>query len=246
MSTTTYFITGCSRGLGLEFTRQLLTDPNNRVIASARNPTSSPLLQELVKSQGSPARVVVVKLDVADPKSIEAAVEATAKLEFAKNGIDVLISNAGIASGSTKGVLAATREELEADLAVNLLGTHSLVVGLLPLLRKGREKKIWSLSSTMGSLSSPMGNVPVGSMYSASKAGLNMYIRKLSGELVGEGFTLLLLCPGYVKTDANGGVDGPAEIFPDESVSKSLKTLNSKTIKDTGTFWNYRGEAVPW
>lgn len=69
MATTTYFITGASRGLGLEFARQLLAgDKGARVIAAVRNPATANELQKLIKSEEG--RIVAVKLDVSDRKSV--------------------------------------------------------------------------------------------------------------------------------------------------------------------------------
>lgn len=70
MSTVTYFITGASRGLGLEFATQLLAhSPNTRIVATARDPTNAPLLQALVKA--NEGRIHVLKVDVTDEKSVK-------------------------------------------------------------------------------------------------------------------------------------------------------------------------------
>lgn len=66
----TYFITGATRGLGLEFARQLLArDKSVQIIAAARNPATATELQALIKAE--PGRIETVKLDVSDPKSVE-------------------------------------------------------------------------------------------------------------------------------------------------------------------------------
>ncbi|KAM0752637.1 C-signal [Meredithblackwellia eburnea MCA 4105] len=240
----TYFITGASRGLGLELARQLLAQSeNNRVIAAARNPVSASLLQDLVKLPGNKGRIEIVALDVADLKSIEVGVAETGNLDLAREGIDVLINNAGIASGGFKTATEGTLEELQADLQVNFLGVISVTNALLPLLRQGRKKTVWTVSSSMGSIGGMSGKIAGGAMYSATKSAVNMYIRKLSRELVSEKFTFLLLCPGLCKTDLN---KGGGDIEPEESIRKSLAVLQSKTQEDNGTFWNYEGKEQPW
>lgn len=69
MASTTYLITGASRGLGLETCRQLLSVPGNLVIAAARDPATSQGLQELVAKYPE-GRLETVKLDVSSEESI--------------------------------------------------------------------------------------------------------------------------------------------------------------------------------
>ena len=82
MAAKTYFITGASRGLGLEFVSQLKR-AGHVVIAAARKPESSEGLQKLVDNK----QVFSIPLDTVDVKSVEAAVEKVN--EIAPNGIDV-------------------------------------------------------------------------------------------------------------------------------------------------------------
>lgn len=70
MSTTTYLISGASRGLGLETARQLLAaSPQNRIIAAARDPASAKDLQDLIKA--NPERISAATIDVASSESIK-------------------------------------------------------------------------------------------------------------------------------------------------------------------------------
>lgn len=92
-----YLITGSSRGLGLSIVRELLKTPDNLVIATARNTAKSAGLQDLVASQRYPAdRLALVDLDVTDESSIAAAVEQISRILPPGEGLDHLISNAGI------------------------------------------------------------------------------------------------------------------------------------------------------
>lgn len=84
-----------SRGLGLEFVRQLTDNPHNIVIASCRNPDTADALQAL--RAGRSDRLFVVILDVSKQESIvDAALEAGALL--GERGLDVLFNNAAIVS----------------------------------------------------------------------------------------------------------------------------------------------------
>jgi len=98
-----YLITGASRGLGFEMTRQLLSLPVsqvNKVFATTR--ADAPGLNEL--AQKSAGRLVVVELDVSKEATIkEAAKEVDANL--LGRGLDVLINNAGTMPWSPNGVV---------------------------------------------------------------------------------------------------------------------------------------------
>lgn len=90
----TYAITGASRGLGLEFVKQLAAK-GNTIVAFARNPAESSGLSQLVDNKN----VFAVKMDISDEESIKAAASSISKI--VPDGIDVLINNAGI-SGNIK------------------------------------------------------------------------------------------------------------------------------------------------
>jgi NAD(P)-dependent dehydrogenase (short-subunit alcohol dehydrogenase family) len=97
-----YLITGASRGLGLELTRQLAAFPPSevgKIFATARG--DAPELEELAKK--SSGRVITIRLDVTDEASIkQAAAEVESKLDG--KGLDVLINNAGVLQYSPKGI----------------------------------------------------------------------------------------------------------------------------------------------
>ena len=97
-----YLITGASRGLGLELTHQLASLPSSevsKVFATVRG--EAPDLESLAKK--SSGRVIIIKLDVTNETSIQAAaVEVEAKLEG--KGLDILINNAGIIQYALQGL----------------------------------------------------------------------------------------------------------------------------------------------
>ena len=76
-----------------------------------------------------------------------------------------------------------------------------------------------------------------------SKAALNMFTKTLAIELAPEGFTCLTVHPGWVKTDM-GGPD--ANLTPEESISGMKAAIEKLGPEDSGTYWSYAGEEVPW
>ena len=219
-------ITGANRGLGLEFARQYAAD-GWHVIGTARKPDQADELQAL--------SVEIAQLDVADPDSIAALAESL-------NGrpIDMLINNAGIFPR------AGSVEEVDFDdylqtLVVNTVGPVRVTRALLPHLRKGDKKTIVNITSRLGSIELTNSGVFYG--YRESKAALNMFTKTLAVELQPEGFTCLTVHPGWVQTDMGGA---NANLTPEESISGMRATIAKLGPDDTGTYWSYAGEPVPW
>lgn len=92
MSTTTYLISGASRGLGLETARQLLAlSTSNRIIAACRSPETANDLQELI--QANPGRIEAVAIDVGDADTIK--VSATRYLNLSNRELSDFAIRAG-------------------------------------------------------------------------------------------------------------------------------------------------------
>lgn len=135
----TYLITGSSRGLGLALVKQLVALPHSQVctvFATARGENSA-ALQELVHQHTN--RVVLVKLDVTSQASISTAV-ATVEEHLRGQGLDVLINNAGIQTICPAGMQAV--EDLNEIFNANVTSVHMVTRAFLPLLSKGRLKKV--------------------------------------------------------------------------------------------------------
>ena len=85
----------CSRGIGLQFVKQLTAEPHNIVIASCRNPEAAEDLnavKDIAKGQ-----LHIVKLNVTDEESIKAAAQAAESI-LGSQGLDYLLNNAAIVS----------------------------------------------------------------------------------------------------------------------------------------------------
>lgn len=225
---TTYLITGASRGLGLEFARQLAAKGND-VLATARDPKRAEALAALGP------KVRVLTLDVSAPASIAAL---GGQLEGL--GVDVLINNAGVSSTS-KSIEHLEAEELQRVLFINGIAPMLVTRAVLPALRRGMGKTIVHITSQLGSIANNTGGSTYG--YRASKAALNQFNRSLANELSPQGFTSVAIHPGWVRTDMGGP---SAHLSPQESVSSMLATIAKLKSTDTGAFLNYDGTGLPW
>ena len=222
----TVLITGANRGLGLEFARQYAAD-GWHVVATARKPEQADDLKAL--------SVEIAALDVADPASIEALAKS-----LEGRPIDLLINNAGIFPR------VSSIEEIDFDdysrtLVVNTVGPVRVTRALLPNLRAGEMKTVVNITSRLGSIALTDNGVFYG--YRESKAALNMFTRTLANELKPEGFTCLTIHPGWVQTDMGGA---NASLRPEESISGMRAVIAERGPANTGTYWSYSGEEVPW
>jgi len=219
-------LTGANRGIGLEFARQLAAR-GDRVVATCRNPASATALAAL--------DVRVESLDVLDPASIDAVAAL-----YADRHLDLLINNAGVGVGH-RPLGELDYEEMEVFYRTNAVGPLRLAETLLPALRRGEYRTVVSLTSRVGSIED---NTSGGSYaYRASKAALNSITKSLAIDLAEEGFTCVVLHPGWVQTDM-GGASAP--LPKDQSVAGMLKVIEGLTHEDSGGFFDYTGESLPW
>ena len=224
-------VTGASRGLGLEFVRQLLLR-GDAVTATCRRPDDAADLAALADAH--PGRLRVHPLAVDDAASRSA-------LALALDGpIDLLVHNAGVLTrGETLGCLDANafRQAFE----TNALGPLLLTEALLPALRAGREPVVAFITSQLGSIARTDSFYTPS--YAMAKAALNMAGALLAKPLHEAGIASVLLHPGWVRT-AMGGAQAPLE--PPEAVSGLLAVIDGLPRDGAARFLDYRGEVLPW
>ena len=218
-------ITGANKGLGLEFTKKLSKD--NHVIATARNISSEHELHSL-------SNVKVKKLDLLSDATIDQFVE-----DIADTPIDILINNAGIFH----------EEQFEGldpniwldEMKINALSPISLTHKLMKNLQAGSTKKVIFLSSQMGSIDDNYSGRFY--FYRSSKSALNSAAKSLSIDWKEDGISVLILHPGWVKTDM-GGTSAKLEI--PESITQMINVINELNLDNSGSFLNYEGKKLEW
>lgn len=228
-------VTGASRGLGLEFTRQLLAS-GWHVVAACRRPGRATALNGLAGAH--PGRLHVLPLDVAVPAS-HAELARELPLVLGEAGrISLLVNNAGVLHpGERFGSLTAAN--FEDSFRTNALGPLLLTQALAPWLADGA--KVANLSSSLGSIASTRRfGTP---SYCMSKAALNMATVLLAHVLAARGMIVVALDPGWVRTDMGG--EG-AEVEPRDAVAGILRVVDGLGAGDSGRFLDWRGEAIDW
>jgi p-cumic alcohol dehydrogenase len=201
-------ITGAARGLGREFACSLAA-AGARVIAADINDCAATL--ELVAAQNGDG--IAVSLDVTDPGSARAMVEAGLK---AFGRIDGLINNAALYGALHGGRFDAIDEaEWDAAMAVNVKGIWNCCKAAVPAMREaggGSIVNIASLAATYG--------MPYGLHYTTSKAAVIGLTRGLARELGRDRIRVNALAPSAVVTE------GTAEFFGDK-LDRALATIKS-------------------
>jgi NAD(P)-dependent dehydrogenase (short-subunit alcohol dehydrogenase family) len=189
-------VTGANRGIGREVARQLAQEGYEVLLSARDGEQASAAAAELARATGGAVRALT--LDVADPKSIEAAAE---RVRADPGRLDVLVNNAGVGSDFGVSGVAPDFDKIASALETNFYGAYRLTIALLGLLRESEHPRIVNVSSGMGGVSE-MGGWSPG--YRVSKAALNAMTRILSTQLNDEGFLVNSACPGFVNTDMGG------------------------------------------
>ena len=227
-------ITGANRGLGLEFTRQLL-ERGDRVFAARRNALETHDLEKLQAEYAE--QLSVLELDVRDEDQIN---EIVATVSEHSDRLDLLINNAGVyPRGERFGNLnGATMLD---TLHTNSVAPMLVAQAFADLLSKGDEPKVVNISSGMGSIARTGGGGNYS--YRASKAGLNMFSKVLAGDMRSKGITVIVIHPGWVQTDMGGS---GASLSPEKSISSMLKVINEIGLADSGRYLQWDGAELPW
>ncbi|WP_432946498.1 SDR family NAD(P)-dependent oxidoreductase [Kribbella sp. CA-253562] len=182
----TWFVTGTSRGLGLELVTQLLRRGDN-VVATTR---SAERLTAALDG-ADPARLLALEVDLADEQAVRTAV-ATAKQRFGE--LDVVVNNAGY------GFLAAVEEVSDAEARqmfdVQIFGTWNVLRAVLPGFRENRSGHVINVSSILG-----LTSFPGWGLYCSAKYALEGLTESLAAEVGALGIDVTLVEPGYMRTD---------------------------------------------
>ena len=178
-----WFITGASRGMGVAFTTAALA-AGDAVVATGRRP------DEVLNAVGESDHLLVVRLDVTSVDDADAAADAAVE-RFGR--IDVLVNSAGV---SFKGYFEEmSPEQVEQQLATNLIGPMNVTRAVLPVMRRQRSGHLVAISSGAGLVA-----FEYSSVYAASKAGLEGWMGSLEQEVAPFGIRTTIINPGFFRT----------------------------------------------
>ena len=228
----TILITGANKGIGLELTKQYLAN-DWCVHATARKPE---LAEKLSKLTADYNKLTVHKLDVTN-----ALQRNTLANELLNVPIDILLNNAG-AWGQMGSNFENTNENKWLDgLRVNTIAPMQMMQLFVNNVATSELKIIANMSSKMASIDD---NTSGGSyVYRSSKIALNMVSKSAAIDLQAKGISVVILHPGWVRTDMGGPY---GEINTYESAQALRKILSKVTLNDSGRFFDIDGSIIPW
>jgi NAD(P)-dependent dehydrogenase (short-subunit alcohol dehydrogenase family) len=179
-----WLVTGAGRGMGVDIAKAALA-AGHAVVATGRN------TERVKQALGEHDDLLVVALDVTSPASAEAAT-AEAVERFGR--IDVLVNNAGnFYAGYFE---EFTPEQVDAQLAANLLGPMNVTRAVLPVMRRRHSGHVVTITSTAGIVGGE-----TASTYAASKFGAEGWMEALTPEVGPFGIKTTLVEPGFLRTE---------------------------------------------
>ncbi|MDQ1091680.1 NAD(P)-dependent dehydrogenase (short-subunit alcohol dehydrogenase family) [Xanthomonas sacchari] len=226
----TVLLIGASRGLGLAMAEGYLRR-GWRVIATERAGAPS-ALHRLAAAHPQALRIECV--DITVPAQL-AALRARLQGEV----VDLLFVNAGVKNDDRETVADVATDEFVRVMVTNTLSPMRTIETLRDLVRD--TGSIGVMSSGQGSIANNTNGQH--EIYRSSKAALNMLMRSFAARQRDSARTLLLMAPGWVRTDL-GGPD--ARLSIDDSIPRLLDTIDAAHGRGGLHYLDYLGRVVPW
>lgn len=200
-----WFITGATRGIGVEIAKAALAS-GEQVVATGRQP------EAMTKALGTSNNLFVTELDVTREDQVKAAVQAAIE-RFGR--IDVLVNNAGY--GHLGVFEESTMEEIRAQYDTNVFGLMAVTHAVIPGMRKQRSGRIFNISSVAG-----LKGVFGGSIYNSSKFAVEGFSQSIAEELAPFGVYVTSVSPGFFRTDF---LDSTSVKYSNKGISDYAKAL---------------------
>jgi len=226
----TLLLIGASRGLGYAMAEHFLERGWN-VVGTVRG-TARTRLHEL--GERSAGRLQIETVDITVPAEVSAL-----RGRLAGRSFEMLFVNAGVANDPLQTIGNVATEEFVRVMVTNALSPMRVVETCYDLVTH---------DGTIGVMSSGQGSVANNTsgqreVYRGSKAALNMFMRSFAARRGADRHPLVLMAPGWVRTDL-GGPDGRLGI--EESIPGVVTTLLSVHGKAGLHYLDYQGRTVPW
>jgi NAD(P)-dependent dehydrogenase (short-subunit alcohol dehydrogenase family) len=226
----TVLLIGASRGLGFAMVEAYLKR-GWRVIATGREGSTGKLSELAENAQGA---LEVEAVDITIPDQVAAL---HGRLEDRR--LDMLFVNAGVKNDDRETIADVSTDEFVRVMVTNSLSPMRVVETFQHLVPP--TGTIGVMSSGQGSVTNNTnGNYEV---YRGSKAALNTFMRSFAARHHDDPRTLLLMAPGWVRTDM-GGPD--ARLSIEDSIPNLLNTMEAYEGRAGLHYLDYLGKVVPW
>jgi NAD(P)-dependent dehydrogenase (short-subunit alcohol dehydrogenase family) len=221
---------GASRGLGLALAEEYVKRGWD-VVATERDAGTSGL-HDLAKT--CDGRLVIETVDIVHPEQV-----AALRARLTSRTFDMLFVNAGVKNADHETIADVSTDEFVRVMVTNALSPMRVIEVLQDIVVSG---------GTIGIMSSGQGSVANNEnghyeVYRGSKAALNMFMRSFAARHAADSRTLLLMAPGWVRTDM-GGAQGRLSI--DESIPNLADAMDAQAGTAGLQYLDYLGRRVPW
>ena len=219
---------GASRGLGYAIAEEYL-ERGTRVVATVRGRTRT-ALHDLQVSVGG--QLEIEHVDINAPEEVQSLRQRLGSRTF-----DLLFVNAGVGVAETVGQVST--DEFTRVMVTNALSPMRVIETLGDVVPP--DGTIAIMSSGQGSIANNHnGGFEV---YRASKSALNQLMRSYAARHHDDARTLLLLAPGWVRTDLGGP---NARLSIDESIPNLVRTVDAQRGRPGLQYLDYQGDTVAW
>ena len=219
---------GASRGLGFALAEEYLK--RGWQVAATERSRATSKLHDLLGSAGD--RLEIETVDINSPDQV-----AALRARLASRKFDMLFVNAGV--GTREMLADISTDEFIRMMVTNALSPMRVVESLQDLVLP---------TGTIGIMSSGQGSITNNEnghyeIYRGSKTALNMFMRSFAARHADDSRTLLLLAPGWVRTELGGA---QARLSVEESIPNLANVMDAQAGKGGLQYLDYLGRRVPW
>ena len=213
-------ITGASSGIGEACAKSLASYGVNLILIARREERLEKLKEELKRENA--VDVQCYRLDVRERNKVLAL-----GTDIKEKGldIDILINNAGLASGLSK-IHEGDFADWDAMLDTNVKGLLNVTRAILPMMVERNEGHVMNIGSIAGHIVYPNGNV-----YNASKFAVKALNEAMTIDLLGTNIRVSSVDPGAVETEFSE-VRFHGDREKADKVYKGYEPLTSEDIAD--------------
>ena len=223
-------LVGASRGLGFGLAEEYVKR-GWHVVATERHAGASKLHSLL---EAAVDRLEIKTVDIDFPDQV-----AALRARLGPRKFDLLFVNAGVKNNDSETIADVSTDEFVRVMITNALSPMRVIETLQDAVLP---------NGTIGIMSSGQGSVANNEsghfeVYRSSKAALNMFMRSFAARHAGDPRTLLLMAPGWVRTDMGGP---QARLSIEESIPNLADTVDAQAGKAGLQYLDYLGRRVPW